>query len=121
MPRKRIPFSEEDLALLKALVGDVRPIPWKDIAHALGRSLRECRETYRIKFGPLYTPWTEQEDDIIRQEMDKGESWFTLQGLLPERTKSAIKNRWNRLKFLGFKIEKAKIQPQKPADELWDL
>jgi hypothetical protein len=123
MPRKRIPFTEEDLTLLKALVGDVRPIPWKDIAHALGRSIRECRETYSHNWGPIYKDWTREEDETISREIANGGKVWMLEISLPGRTKSAIKNRWARLKFMANPIEKLKIQPENLPEEedVWAL
>jgi hypothetical protein len=63
-----------------------------------GRIGKQCRERWRNHLDPDVnrTPWTDQEDTILIDMVEKmGSKWVKMTEFLPGRSDNAIKNRWN--------------------------
>ena len=91
-------WSAQEDAMLVTLVSEGFK-NWGQLAgHMPGRTSKQCRERWCHHLDPSikkgdYTP---EEDQIILEMQEKhGNKWAQIATLLPGRTESAVKVRWN--------------------------
>lgn len=93
------PWTDEEDALLVALVDKYGPKKWSTIASFIkGRIGKQCRERWLNHLSPDVTkvPWKEEEDQIlISTQQQLGNKWSLISKLLPGRSENAVKNRFN--------------------------
>lgn len=112
--RKR--FSSVEDSTLKFLVEKTPLRSWDNIAkHMPGRTARQCRDRYNnyLYKELVSSPWTSEEDVIIRQMYEKvGPKWVTISNALKGRSGNNVKNRW--YKFLMKKD--SNVEASSPGD-----
>ncbi|EAX82826.1 Myb-like DNA-binding domain containing protein [Trichomonas vaginalis G3] len=95
---KRTLFTEEeDQKLFKLVKSSSNCLNWKTIAIDMkGKTARQCRERYNNYLDPKlkHSEWSPSEDElIISQYSQLGNSWQKIADLLYGRTASAVRNR----------------------------
>lgn len=97
--KKRQMFTKEQDQLLINLVAASSEKPnWRNIAEAMGKTSKQCRERYRTYLAPNVsnTEWTEEEDERLRSLVQEiGKHWCKLREYFPGRSDGNIKNRYN--------------------------
>ncbi|KAL8145162.1 uncharacterized protein LOC141705795 [Apium graveolens] len=109
-------IQEEDRMLLN-LVHKYGNKKWSYIARMMpGRLGKQLRERYNnhLKPGLKKGAWTEEEDmQLIRAHEKMGNKWVEISKLLPGRSETDIKNRWNATKRKCINaIQKSKNIPK---------
>jgi hypothetical protein len=91
-------FDRKEDDLLLEAVSKYGLDAWNQVAAVLGtRTPRQCRNRYTLFLGPNVnnTPWTTEEDDLLRQKYDElGPRWAVLRSFFPGRTDLNVKNRF---------------------------
>jgi hypothetical protein len=88
--------TKEDDILRTCIEGGITT--WSDIAeHVHGRIGKQCRERWQNHLHPLVKKgnWEPYEDKAISVHRQQGHKWCDIARLLPGRTESGVKNRWN--------------------------
>jgi hypothetical protein len=95
--KKKEPFSSEEDARLRELVGGQGAQDWQLIAEQLpGRSARQCRERWKLYLAPEVSlePWTiEEEDRLLKMYLAVGPKWTLIANTFPNRTPNNVKNK----------------------------
>jgi len=94
----RVPWTKEEDDALTELVKTYGTKSWIQIANNLpGRRSKQCRERWTNVIDPSlnYTPWTEEEEQILIQlQQESGNRWAAFEEKLPGRSANSIKNYW---------------------------
>tara|TARA_B110001452_G_scaffold264477_1_gene267544 strand:- start:3314 stop:4591 length:1278 start_codon:yes stop_codon:yes gene_type:complete len=92
-------WSDEEDAMLLAVVKDRGPSKWSSIASRVpGRSGKQCRERWHNHLNPsiFKGEWLPEEDaSILESFLEHGSSWAAFSLRMSGRTDNAIKNRFN--------------------------
>jgi hypothetical protein len=92
---------DEDLILAGSVPRQLTP-NWPVIAQLLpGRTGKQCRERWVNKISPMVNrkTWADEEDAIlIDYQREHGNEWAQIARLLPGRSPTHVKNRWQWLK-----------------------
>jgi hypothetical protein len=95
--KKKEPFSSEEDAKLRELVGGQATQDWQPIANQLpGRSARQCRERWKLYLSPDVNlePWTvEEEGRLLKLYLANGPKWTLIANNFPNRTPNNVKNK----------------------------
>ena len=99
------PQEDQLLLKLRSVYGD----NWNAISQGLpGRNPRQCKDRYTTYLDPnkKHGLWTEAEDRLIIEKFQEiGSKWVTISKFLPNRTDTAVKNRFHTLKQrMGMEI-----------------
>lgn len=90
-------------------------IKWSEISkHLVGKLGKQCRERWVNHLDPTLkkTPWTDEEDLILRDtHAEIGNRWRNIALLLPGRSENSVKNRWNSAKRRRRRSELAIANP----------
>lgn len=99
--KRRSLFSLAEDQMLKDLVS-IYGRDWDKIAkHMNGRNERQCRDRYRTYLSPEIKigDWTPEEDALIIQKFNEvGKKWVNIAKFFPNRSDTALKNRYNVIK-----------------------
>jgi hypothetical protein len=95
------------------------PQKWEELARLIpGRSARQCRERWYDHLDPdmKHIEWTAAEDKIISDVvLRSGRKWSRIAPLLPGRSETAVKNRWDVIQRTKSPISME--DPEQPAVE----
>jgi hypothetical protein len=95
--KKKEPFSSEEDAKIREIVGGQEAQDWQSIAEQLpGRTARQCRERWKLYLSPDVNlePWTvEDEDRLLKMYLAVGPKWTLIANNFPNRTPNNVKNR----------------------------
>ncbi len=114
---KKRGFTIEEDEQLKNLIEiytrDGKEISWVNISKNIpGKNPKQCRERWTNNLNPNIKrkEWTEEEDNIIKIEVNKiGNKWTQISEFLPGRTPNSIKNRYNSVLKKRFTPEERRI------------
>jgi hypothetical protein len=102
-------FTPAEDAALRGLVSQFGLNHWTRIAEFIPeRTARQCRDRYEhyLESTTQSTPWTPQEDDILRNAVrDLGHRWREIAVFLPGRNANSLKNHWHKVLAKGEKYE----------------
>ncbi|MBO4956969.1 MAG: hypothetical protein J6C50_03965 [Rickettsiales bacterium] len=94
-------FTPEEDEMLRQLVDEYGTNNWKTIATEMpGRTVRQSKERFTCYLSPEInrTPWTPEEDELLRQKQSEfGNKWTKIAQFFNRRTDYNIKNRYNQL------------------------
>lgn len=94
-------FTLEEDTFILYMVSRIGQKSWKLISSLMpGRNARQVRERYKhyLSQNIQKDPWTEEEDQLIIQKVNKwGQKWTEIAKLMPGRTNVNIKNRYHLL------------------------
>ena len=110
-------FTPEEDQKIQSMVSELGTHSWKEIAAALNRTPRQCRERWKHYLSQTIekSPWTSQEDAILeKMHVEIGPKWSIIAQSLPGRTDVNIKNRWA---LLCRKQNKAKLKRNKSFNQ----
>lgn len=95
-------FSRSEDEQLIALVKELGEQNWMEIAARMKtRSPRQCRERYKnyLCSSIQNLPWTEEEDELLRQKVEEiGSKWTVIAQFFENRSDVNVKNHWATLK-----------------------
>jgi hypothetical protein len=102
-------WTEEDLLLLKRLVGELRPVPWVEIGKMMSRTGGACRKAYQLHYGEirLRKPWTEEEDAFIKKKRAEGWYFRLIAQQMMGRSESEVNHRW---RCLTHKLQSVTVE-----------
>lgn len=87
----------EDETMLRLIWEAGSALDWKQIANALGRHARQCRNHWNLVLDPSIKkgPWSPEEKRKIAQRHEKfGDSWAKISKQIPGRTDAQCRNYW---------------------------
>lgn len=91
-------FTKEEDQMIVSLVKIYGTSSWVNVSKCLvNRTSRQCRERWKYYLAPgiRNDPWTEEEDEMLKQCVKEfGPKWARISGLFENRTDTNIKNRW---------------------------
>lgn len=93
---------------------------WKDIANAIGKELRKCRERYNVYMRDDVDnrPWTVVEDDLLREKIALiGCRWSRIAPFFPGRSEIGLKNRWIRIVYRRLRDEMTSSEEEEEEEE----
>jgi hypothetical protein len=97
----RIPFTEDEDAKLKQIVGIFGEDCWRIVSLNMpGRSAKQCKDRYFNSLAPNLEngEWTSEEENLLREKVDTlGTRWSIIAKFFKNRGPNNIKNHWNRV------------------------
>lgn len=97
----KLVWTDEEDALLKALVEKHGDTSWSAIARDMGtKGSKQCRRRWKnvLTINAKCTGWTEEEDArLIEYHHELGNKWTAISKRFGDRTDNATKNRWHAL------------------------
>jgi hypothetical protein len=113
---RRRPWTEEEDVLLLEVTRNFKRRNWSQIAKSFyGRTGEQCRQRFYSRPERKYKKggWTQEEDDtIIRLQVEHGNCWSKISKHLPDRSENCIKNRWHSLlQHIQRRAEIIKTEP----------
>jgi hypothetical protein len=91
-------FTAEEDALLVEIVTQSPKVSWHAVAASIpGRTARQCRERWAeyLRPGIRVEPWTEEEDEVLLQQVElHGHRWTAIATAFARRSANDVKNRW---------------------------
>jgi hypothetical protein len=92
-------WSVQEDDQLRAAIQKLGSSKWTQVATFVpGRTGKQCRERWLDKLSPdlLKDDWSAQEDSVLlAKQKELGHAWSKIREILPGRSISALKNRWN--------------------------
>jgi hypothetical protein len=109
--QKKWRFTEQEDKKLIDLIGKYSEFQWEEIKKQFpNRSLRQLKDRWRLYLDPRIkkSSWTPEEDLLLLNgQFEFGNSWKSISNYyLPNRSESAIRNRYQQLKNLIIKHQK---------------
>jgi hypothetical protein len=114
--KKKDPFSPEEDAKLRNLMGAMGQGNWTEIAgHLPGRTPRQCRERWKLYLSPelKLEPWSlEDEQRLLKMYFTVGPKWTLIARTFPDRTSNNVKNKAKQSLRRIQKLYRTGDQPQ---------
>ena len=94
-------FTQEEDDKIRYLVEEKGMTNWSEIAELVqNRTTKQCRDRYNNYLSPGITnkPWTNEEDDLLREKVrEMGNKWTEIALFFNGRGPNNIKNRWHKV------------------------
>ena len=100
-------WNKAEDAMLRLVMTNVTKPNWNEISKRfLNRNARQCQERWTNYLSPTVNndPWTEQEDELLKQKYNElGSKWSLIARFFTNRTNTNVKNRWIALNRIASK------------------